>query len=121
MRQIEHEHQKALMQWARLNQGRYPLLRLLFAIPNGGQRHKAVAAKLKAEGVKSGVPDLCLPVTQPDGFCGLFIELKSPKGRATAEQQQWMLDLFEQGYRAVVCHGWEAARDELVDYLQGAE
>ncbi len=58
----EHVEQVSLMRWAALTKRRRPELALLYAIPNGGDRHKAVAAKLSAEGVKSGVPDLCLPV-----------------------------------------------------------
>ena len=53
----EHDEQVLIFKWARLSEGRWPELALLFAIPNGGHRHKAVAAKLKAEGVRAGVPD----------------------------------------------------------------
>ena len=52
----EHHEQCALFAWLRLQ---WPDLdRVSFAIPNGGHRHKAVAGKLKAEGVKAGVPDI---------------------------------------------------------------
>ena len=55
-----------------------------FAVPNGGLRHIRVAAKLKAEGVRPGVPDLCFIL--PGGrFAGL--ELKSSKGRLSEEQK----------------------------------
>ena len=60
----EHQEQKALIQWARLNQQRFPELDLLFAIPNGGLRNIRVARKLKSEGVKPGVSDLFLPVAR---------------------------------------------------------
>ena len=53
--------QVALFGWAEYNEAYYPELRLLYAIPNGGHRHKAMSAELKAEGVKPGVPNLCLP------------------------------------------------------------
>lgn len=33
---------------------------LFFAVPNGGWRNPVVAAKLKAEGVRSGVSDLII-------------------------------------------------------------
>ena len=55
MKDLEHQEQKTLIKWCEYKGHPY---NLIFAIPNGGQRHKAVAAKLKAEGVKSGVPDL---------------------------------------------------------------
>src|SRR4051812_39956800 len=57
----EDSQQMALFAWAADNVGRYPQLAWLFAIPNGGSRHIAEAAKLVAAGVRSGVPDLMLP------------------------------------------------------------
>ena len=76
----EDSHQIALMAWANDSETRkiYPELEWLFHIPNGGSRHKIEAGKLKAMGVKPGVPDLALLV--PKGpYNGLFIELKNEK------------------------------------------
>ena len=36
-------------------------------VPNGGERSKAVAGKLKAAGVKAGVPDVLVFETPPCG------------------------------------------------------
>ena len=115
----EHVEQVRLFQWAHYASAAHPELRLLFAIPNGGARHKAVAAKLKAEGVRSGVPDVALPV--PRGrWHGLFIELKRQSGtRPSVEQRHWLTALEAAGYRATWCRGWEAARDEIETYLRG--
>lgn len=49
-----------------------------FAIPNGGKRNVIVAQKMKAEGVRAGIPDLCLPVMR-GGYGGMYIELKAGK------------------------------------------
>ena len=112
----EHREQVAVMQWARLAERSYPNLRLLHAIPNGGARHIATATKLKAEGVKKGVPDLCLPV--PCGeFHGLYIELKAKGGRMTAEQERWLDDLARLGYFAVMCIGADSAIKTIEGYL----
>jgi hypothetical protein len=43
----EHDEQVALFKMIRLYSIKHPALKNAFAIPNGGQRHKAVAAKLK--------------------------------------------------------------------------
>lgn len=117
----EHAHQCALMAWCALNYERYPELRLLFAIPNGGERNLVVASRLKAEGVKAGVPDLFLPVARWSVH-GLFIEMKKPKGKGAAgtiaaSQAGWHRALEEQGYGVAVCWGWEEARDCLIKYL----
>lgn len=58
----EAQEQMTLFSWAAMQSGKYPELNLLYHVPNGGSRHKAEAGRLRAEGVKAGVPDLCLPV-----------------------------------------------------------
>ena len=75
----EADEQIALFEWAALQSGRFPELTLLHHVPNGGSRNKIEAARLRAQGVKSGVPDLCLPVAR-GGNHGLYIELKRQRG-----------------------------------------
>jgi len=113
----EHQDQAALFEWASRQERRYPELQLMHAIPNGGHRHKAVAARLKSEGVKPGVPDICLPVAR--GTChGLYIEMKRKgSGKVRPEQKEWHRSLAEQGYRVEVCWSWAEAMDVIVDYL----
>lgn len=106
------------MGWANMAAKTLPQLGMLFAIPNGGHRSAIAGAKMKAEGVRRGVPDLCLPVASK-GFHGLYIELKTPqKGRLSQEQKAWLATLAGNGYQAIVCHGWEQARDAIVGYLE---
>ena len=115
--QREHFEQKALFQWARLQSRAIPELALLFAIPNGGKRSKAVAGKLKAEGVKAGVPDICLPVARRQ-YHGLFIELKAKGGRPSDTQLEWGRALSAQGYCVQLCVGWDVAKVAIEDYLR---
>jgi len=117
-RMIQHEEaeQIALFQWAAMMESKYQELRLLHAIPNGGHRHKATAARLKAAGVKAGVPDICLPVARGD-WHGLYIELKVGKNKPTEAQRRWKDDLIRYGYLALVCYGWEEARKAIERYL----
>ncbi len=113
----EHHEQACLMKWAELQSGSMPELRCLFAIPNGGWRHPATAARLKAEGVKPGVPDLFLAFPC-NGSHGLFIEMKRRVGgRLSPEQQAWRERLSMHGYRVRVCKGWEEAKTEIINYL----
>ncbi len=82
------------MKWAALQTTTLPELALLFAVPNGGHRHPATGAKLKAEGVKPGVPDLWLPVPR-NLFHGLVIELKTElkSSKVSAAQEWWINSL----------------------------
>jgi len=122
MTNIPHEHneQVALFQWASFNESRIPQLKMLLAIPNGGHRVKAVAAKMKAEGVKASVPDIFL--AYPMGkFHGLFIEMKYGQNKPTTKQNEWISRLQEAGYLTVVCYGFEEAEREILEYLEVSE
>ena len=113
----EAAEQMLVFQWADWMRGRWPELALLHHIPNGGSRNPVEAARLKAQGVKPGVPDLCLPVSR-GGYHGLYIEMKRQfGGRVSDEQKAWIADLIAQGYRVTVCRGAEEAIEELKSYL----
>lgn len=113
----EHAQQVAVFVWAALNFERFPDLRMMFAIPNGGERNKIVAANLKAEGVRKHVPDICLPVPR-GAWHGLFIEMKKIGGVLHPGQAEYLVQLRAQGFGACVCWGWEAAVKTLEAYLQ---
>jgi hypothetical protein len=113
----EHAEQCEVIRWARTHSDYLPDLRLHFAIPNGGARHPATAAKLQAEGVAPGVPDLCLPV--PRGpYHGWYGELKRRKGgRVAPVQAEWHTALTARGYKVDVCYGADAMIGALCAYL----
>jgi len=113
----ESEEQQALFQWAHYCRNEYPDLDLLYHVPNGGRRGKAEAGRFKAEGVKAGVPDVCLPVAR-GGYFGLYIEMKRREGGKLSDtQKHWQNKLKLQGYWAVVCCGWAEAAETLKYYL----
>lgn len=93
---------------------------LIFHVPNGGHRVKAVAAKLKAQGVKAGIPDLVLPMAR-GGFFGLYIEFKAtpPHDAAISDSQHERIrKLNAQGYLAVVCRGHFDTMEQIRAYLR---
>lgn len=113
----EHAEQAALIRWARLSEKAHPELRNLFAIGNGGARTAITGARMKAEGISRGVPDLML-AWPANGWGGLFIELKRHSGgRVSPEQQEWLTRLRAANYCPLVCDGWDAAREAICDYL----
>lgn len=111
---LEAEEQQALFQWIDYQLKQYPELEMLYHISNEGRRNPRRA---KAEGIKAGVPDLCLPVPRGNNH-GAYIEMKRRKGgRITPEQISWMERLRQQGYAVACCNGWEPAAKFLLDYL----
>jgi len=121
MKNLEHVEQALFVKWASMQSNKHPELKMLFAIPNGGHRHVAVAKKLKEEGVKAGVPDLFLAVSTLIGrarYHGLFIEMKVGKNNLRENQKWWFERLREQGFRCEVCYSFEEARNVICDYLK---
>ena len=120
----EHGHQAALFCWAaiQMQNPKYACLKWMHAIPNGGDRNQAVASQLKAEGVRSGIWDVCLPVAH-GGWFGLYIEMKKPAARygdqrdLSDNQRTFGLFAHKHGYKTEVCHSWEKAQAAIMRYL----
>ena len=72
------------------------------------------AIKAKRTGYSRGFPDLQFTEARK-GFHGLFIEIKTHKGRATEVQKEWIKDLQERGYKAEICKGIGPILD-LIDW-----
>ena len=114
----EHELQVACVEWFRYQ---YPRLsKRLFAVPNGGYRDRRTAAKLKDEGVLSGVSDLIL--LKPNAhFNALLIEMKVTEkySRQSSEQKKWQKELTSLNeYKYVVCRSIDDFMREVNDYLK---
>ena len=108
----EHQIQCAYFDWFR---NKHPDL-LAWAIPNGGLRMIATAARLKAEGVMAGVPDVFVAVAHAESH-GLFLEFKSAKGTVRPTQKIMMERLRAAGYCCVVVNSIDSAIDATNAYL----
>lgn len=99
-------------------------------VPNEGKRSKVTGGRLKAKGMKAGVPDILIFTTPPDqtidgARVGVAIELKRPGGRGrtlrrwarirgsacTGPQGTWMVDLATQRWSCWVCFGLDEVRE----------
>ena len=106
----EHSEQVAFVQWFRLQ---FPGI-LVFSIPNGSYLAGDIAARarqvarLKAEGMVAGVPDLEIPEWN------LYIEMKRQRGgKLFADQVRIHAELRRAGKRVIVAKGWEDAADQV--------
>lgn len=116
----ESGHQKALFAKVALNIPKYPDLRWMHHIPNGGSRSAVTASRLKGEGVRAGVFDICLP-TARCGYHGLYLEMKAPGkiNNLSTVQREFKEHLEKNGYLALVSDNWEQAWELIEDYLKG--
>jgi hypothetical protein len=114
----ESAEQTALFAWcSQLDvKTKYSELEWLFHIPNGGARDRITAGRLKAEGVKSGVWDLFLPVPRGQ-YAGLWIEMKAGTNTLSPTQKRFRAFVETNHYHCVVCYSWEAAASALINYL----
>ena len=114
----EIRNQQLLFKWSQQPniRARWPELALMFHIPNERHCTAQQGKQLKLAGVRSGVPDLCLPVAR-GGYHSLYIELKTESGATMPEQDWWIERLNAAGHFAQVCHGWEFAARVLEWYL----
>jgi len=100
----EDQEQMLFVQWFRRQ---YPKVRI-FSVPNGGARHPAVAAKLKATGTMPGIPDLCVPEWN------VWVEMKRAKGGVlSAYQKDWIVYLESIGHTVIVGHGFDDAKEKV--------
>lgn len=92
----EAQHQAYVIKWSQQPSIRrqWPELALLHHIPNGGTRDAVEAKHLKQQGVKSGVPDLCLPVPRGQ-YHGLYTRARYLRYRQEPMRQADRAPLVE--------------------------
>lgn len=123
MKFTESKTQQACVRWFRYN---YPRL-LIFSIPNGavlsGNKMQRIKQwnRLKAEGALPGVPDLFIPVksagTIDRQYSGLFVEMKSEKGKLSPEQITIHDSLSALGYKVAICRTLDEFVKTVNQYL----
>ena len=111
----EHQEQVALFQILSRYERKYPILKWVHAIPNGGHRHIRVAMRMKAEGVKAGVWDIFVPVAV-DEYAGMYIEMKWDGNKLTANQKMFR-SVVGNAYKWAVCYSAEEACRAIGEYL----
>lgn len=103
----EHVEQREFVSWFRK---RWPGVRI-FAIPNGGIRGATTGARLKAEGVSAGVPDLYIPAWK------LWVEMKRERDYSVSKEQRDWIDYLQRiGDCAIVCRGFDDARTQVLTW-----
>ncbi len=113
---LESQIQRSIIAWAGYLQHKYPSLKWLHAIPNGGSRRVVEAKIMKAEGVKSGVYDLFLPAAR-QGYYGFYLEIKAGKNKRSDTQIEFGTFAESEGYLQRVYWDARSAEDDIAWYL----
>lgn len=107
----EHQIQSAFIKRMRLQ---HPEA-LVYAVPNAARRSMATAALLKAEGMRSGIPDVI--IDEPVGaYHGLRIEFKTRVGRLTPQQRDVIEAMRFRGYYVCICRSADEAYRAWIAY-----
>ena len=117
MKHIESAHQAQVVEWSKwaYKTGKYPMLNMLHCSLNGVKLSGTQAKIAKGQGMLSGIPDLFLPVPK-NGYHGLFIEMKSEKGRLTDNQHWFLTNADSLGYKTAVCYSAKEAISAIEAY-----
>jgi hypothetical protein len=106
--------QIACVKWFRLQYAKYA--DYLWAVPNGGKRPGKTGPILTAEGVLSGVSDLVLSLPSTV-YHGLFIEMKSDKGKVSPSQAAFLERQKAVGYQTAVCYTFDEFMEVINNYM----
>ena len=114
----EYEIQKAFVKWCRQHPD--PRLAFLYSPPNESRRSWAHAQKRRSEGMLAGVPDLHLaePIDlPPQAKPGLFLEVKTPRGKLSLAQLAFKQRCDTVGYPHYVIRSANEGIDVISTYL----
>ncbi|WP_321331833.1 VRR-NUC domain-containing protein [uncultured Bacteroides sp.] len=116
---VKHEEADMQAEFFRQVKILFPKLpeKLLFAVPNGGSRHKIEAANMKRQGVKSGIADVILLIPKK-GYASLCIEFKTSTGRQSDEQKEFERQASSCGSKYVIVRSATEAIKKIQEYLQ---
>ena len=114
----ESREQQIIFEWASWNKNKYPGIETMYHIANEGKRSASNGSRLKREGMKSGVSDICVPVAK-SGYNNLYIELKSGKNKATKEQLNFINLINKYGGKALVVYEADNAIEVIKAYFEG--
>lgn len=116
MKILEHDIQVAYFDMVAWGSCRDDRLNAIFAIPNAGMRSAGALMYYLAEGLKSGLPDICIPVAV-EPYNGAWIEFKQAGKKQTKKQVEWFERLQKLGHKCSVHYDAAEAYEWTRDYL----
>lgn len=100
-RPLEHDIQAAYFNLVDRESARDHRFASIYAIPNARKASIAALLYYRAEGMRKGVPDVCIPVAN-ELRPGAYIEFKRPGEKLRDEQKTWAELLKKLGHAVSV-------------------
>lgn len=115
--ETEEQAQTKVFDWAEWNTKKYEQLKLMYHPANEGKRTQAAGARLKRQGLKNGVSDICLPVRNGT-YSNLYVELKVGKNKPTPDQIEFVEDINRFGGFGLIVYGSDNAIQVIETYIK---
>lgn len=113
----ESAHQKAIIAYSKFRSiGKYKLIDFLIKIHNEGRKSLFEAIRDKSLGIKAGVSDLFLAFPSR-GYHGMWVEVKSDKGKLSKLQKNWFDKMQFMKYYTVIVRNLDDFIREIDFYL----
>jgi hypothetical protein len=112
------EHMIQAMYFRRVR-AKWPLTKLIYAVPNAAKRSYSLAAHMKGEGMTAGILDINIDIPR-GGYHGMRIEFKrDAKMKFSEEQVKTVAQLEAEGYLVELHWDDVAAFDSTLAYMRG--
>lgn len=109
----EDDIQQSCVFWFGLQ---YPKFRRLIHHSPNEASYKSAGLQ-RAMGMQVGFPDIFIAVPR-GGYHGLFVEMKTPKGRVSKEQTEMLSLLEDQGYKTAIARGVVPFMKVVNEYME---
>jgi hypothetical protein len=114
----EKKIQREFIAWRNQHKREFPVLKSIFAVPNGIWAFRSVAKGMVLEGMTAGIPDIiCLAPSHDRKYHGLLIEFKNETGELSDEQKLYLQFFADLGYRTAICRRADDAALIVRDHL----
>jgi len=118
----EYQEQREVIRWFREKYPAYiKCTRLSLSGVNlpAGKKAAIMINQFKSQGMVKGEADVLFCVPNAN-YSGLFVEMKAEGGRATQDQEDYIVVMRVLGYAACVIEGAEAAKKMIAAYMETA-
>lgn len=112
----EHDQQCLFVDWMRYL---YPKIKVM-ASGNGAPLTAFQKHWMVREGMLKGAADLFI-IYPSRGFYGLFIEMKSKKGKISPEQLEFMDYVRSHNFKGEFAWSYEEAKKIFLEYINGSQ